>query len=142
MYKDILIAVDLGQEASWRKALPFAVELARTYSANLHVITVVPDSGFHFVAQYFPAGYEKGMIEDANKALHAFVDAHVPAGIPVQHIVAHGSIYREIVDAADRIGADAVVMASHTPGLTDALIGPNAERVLHHVKSSVFVIRE
>jgi nucleotide-binding universal stress UspA family protein len=142
MYKDILIAVDLGQEASWRKALPFAVELARHYSANLHVITVIPDSGFHYVSQYFPAGYEKGMIEDANTALRAFVGKHGPSGIPVQHIVAHGSIYREIVDAADRTGADAVVMASHTPDLTDVVIGPNAERVLHHVKCSVFVIRE
>ncbi len=142
MFKDILIAVDLSQEASWRKALPFAVEMARNFSANLHVMTVVPDSGFHYVAQFFPAGYEKGMIAEANKALHAFVATHVPAGIKVQHVIAHGSIYREIVDAAERIGADAVVMASHTPGLADAVIGPNAERVLHHVKCSVFVIRE
>ncbi len=142
MYKDILIAVDLGQEASWRKALPFAVELARTFSADLHVMTVVPDSGFHYVSQFFPAGYEKGMIEAANTALHEFVAKHVPAGITVQHIVAHGSIYRQIVKAVETIGADAVVMASHTPDMSDVVIGPNAERVLHNVKCSVFVIRE
>ncbi len=142
MYKDILIAVDLSQEASWRKALPFAVEMARIFSARLHVMTVVPDSGFHYVSQFFPAGYEKDMIKNANTALHDFVRAHVPDGITVQHIVAHGSIYREIVQAAERIKADAVVMASHTPGLADAVIGPNAERVLHNVKCSVFVIRD
>jgi len=142
MFKDILIAVDLGQEASWRKALPFAVEMARNFSANLHVMTVVPDSGFHYVSQFFPEGYETAMIDKANEAMHAFVGKHVPSGVTVQHIVAHGSIYREIVKGADKIGADAVVMASHTPGLTDLLIGPNAERVLHNVKCSVFVIRE
>lgn len=142
MFKDILIAVDLSQEASWRKALPFAVEMARTFSANLHVMTVIPDSGFHYVAQFFPAGYEKGMIEKANTALHDFVGKHVPEGIAVQHIIAHGSIYREIVQAAERISADAVVMASHTPGLSDVVIGPNAERVLHNARCSVFVIRE
>lgn len=142
MFKDILIAVDLGQEASWRKALPFAVEMARNFSANLHVLTVVPDSGFHYVSQYFPAGYEEKMIKQANATLHDFVGKHVPAGIKVQHVVTHGSIYREIVDAVEEIGADAVIMASHTPDLTDVLIGPNAERVLRHVKCSVFVIRE
>ena len=142
MFKEILIAVDLGEEASWRKALPFAVEMARNFSANLHVMTVVPDSGFHYVSQFFPAGYEEGMIAEAKQALHEFVGEHVPAGIKVQHIVAHGSIYREIVSAAEGIAADAVVMASHTPDLSDVLIGPNAERVLHHVKCSVFVIRE
>lgn len=142
MYKDILIPVDLGEEASWRKALPFAVEMARMFSAHLHVMTVVPDSGFHYVSQFFPAGYETRMIEETNETLHAFVRENVPEGIPVQHIVAHGSIYREIVKAVEEIGADAVIMASHTPGLSDVVIGPNAERVLHHVKCSVFVIRE
>ncbi len=142
MFKEILIAVDLGQDASWRKALPFAVEMARNFSAKLHVMTVVPDSGFHYVSQFFPAGYEERMIAEAETTLHEFVGKHVSAGIKVQHIVAHGSIYREIVSAAREIGADAVVMASHTPDLTDVVIGPNAERVLHHVKCSVFVIRE
>lgn len=142
MYQDILIAVDLGEEASWRKALPFAIEMTRNFSARLHVVTVVPDSGFHYVSQFFPAGYEERMIEEANKALHEFVGENVPEGISVQHIVAHGSIYREIVKAVEEIGADAVVMASHTPDLSDMVIGPNAERVLHHVKCSVFVIRE
>ncbi len=142
MFKDLLIAVDLGEEASWRKALPFAVEMARNFSANLHVMTVVPDSGFHYVSQFFPAGYEKGMIDEAKKKLHAFVEKHVPEGITVQHVVAHGSIYREIANAVDEIGADAVIMASHTPDLSDVLIGPNAERVLHNVKCSVFVIRD
>jgi nucleotide-binding universal stress UspA family protein len=142
MYKDILIAVDLGQESSWRKALPLAVEMTRHFKARLHVITVIPDSGFHYVSQYFPPGYEQGMIEEANKVLHEFVGKHVPDDVPAQHIVAHGSIYRQIVQAVEEIGADAVVMASHTPGLADVVIGPNAERVLHHVKCSVFVIRE
>lgn len=141
MFKDILIPVDLGQEASWSKALPFAVDLADHCGARLHVMTVVPDSGFHYVAQFFPEGYEKHMLEEANRKLHELVEAHVPETLEAQRIVAHGSIYREIVDAAAAVGAQVIVMASHTPSVADSIIGPNAERVLHAFPGSVFVIR-
>ena len=45
MYRDILITVDLGDEASWKQALPTAVEYARAFGSRLHVMTVVPDFG-------------------------------------------------------------------------------------------------
>jgi len=142
MYKDILLPVDLGQKESWEKALPFAVDLARHYPARLHVMTVVPDYGFHYVAQFFPPGYEVAMLDEASLRLHDFVRAHVGDGIAVQHIVAHGSIYREIVRVADEIGADVIVMASHSPDVADFIIGPNAERVLHKYTRSVFIVRK
>jgi len=142
MYKDILLPIDLGEESSWRKALPLAVELGKSFGARLHIMTVLPDYSFHFVAQYFPAGYEDKMIKAADERLRAFVHEHVPGDVQVQIIVAHGSIYREIIRAADEIGADLILMASHTPGVSDFLIGPNAEKVLHHYKRSVLVVRE
>lgn len=142
MFKDILIPVDLGQEASWSKALPFAVDLADHYGARLHVMTVVPDHGFHYVSQYFPEGYEERMLDEANRKLHELVQEHVPKALEVQCVVAHGSIYREVVGAAQSAGAQVIVMASHTPSVADAIIGPNAERVLHAFTGSVFIIRE
>ena len=142
MFKDILIPVDLGQEASWTKALPFAVDLAGHYGARLHVMTVIPDYGFHYVAQFFPEGYEDKLLSQADGDLHALVEKHVPPEIAVQHIVAHGSIYREIVEAAERLKADVIVMASHTPDVSDIIIGPNAERVLRSFGHSVFIVRD
>jgi nucleotide-binding universal stress UspA family protein len=41
MYKNILLAIDLNDEASCRKPLLSAVELARTFGARLHILTVV-----------------------------------------------------------------------------------------------------
>jgi Universal stress protein family len=41
MYKSILVAIDLNDEASCHKPLLSAVELARTFRARLHVLTVV-----------------------------------------------------------------------------------------------------
>ena len=39
MYKNILLAIDLNDEASCRKPLLSAVEVARTFCARLHVLT-------------------------------------------------------------------------------------------------------
>ena len=46
-----------------------------------------------------------------------------------------------ILDLAEKIGADLIVMASHRPELKDYLLGPNAARVVRHAECSVMVVR-
>jgi len=142
MYKEMLLPIDLDQESSWKMALPLAIELCKSFGARLHVMTVVPDHGFHYVSQYFPPGYEERMIAAAEERLRDFAAEHVAENVQVQLIVAHGSIYRQVARAAEDVGADLIIMASHTPGAADFLIGPNAEKVLHHSKRSVLIVRE
>ncbi|MEQ9811437.1 MAG: universal stress protein [Azospirillaceae bacterium] len=142
MYKDILLAIDLTDESSWKKALPIAVEHARAFGTRLHVMTVVPDYGMSIVGQYFPKDHEKRMLDETNERLHAFVKERVPDDIRVQHIVGHGSVYSEILRVADELEADLIVMASHRPELKDYLLGPNAARVMRHASQSVLVVRD
>ncbi len=142
MYRDILLPVDLADSSSWRAALPVALTLCRSFGARLHVVSVVPDFGMAIVGQYFPESFEKEMIEETRKALHAFVGEHVPADVPVQHVVAHGTVYQEILRAAHDTGVDLIVIASHRPELRDYLLGPNAARVVRHAGMSVLVVRE
>lgn len=142
MYKSILLPVDLGQESSWNKALPSAVELARANSAQLHVMTVLPEFGLPMVSVNFPADYEQKALAGVSEALAEFIRRHVPEGIAVKSHVAHGTIYSEIIAAADKLGCDLIVISSHRPEMRDYLIGPNAARVVRHAKQSVFVVRE
>src|SRR5690606_37307161 len=55
--------------------------------------------------------------------------------------VATGRVYRGILDTADEVHADLVILASHKPKMKDFLIGENAERVVHHARCSVMVVR-
>ena len=142
MYKDILLPIDLNHECSWQKALPVALEYCRAFGSQLHVLTVLPDYGMALVGSYFPEGFEAKHRERLSKQLHKFVKENVPAEFKVQHIVAEGSPYKEILAAAERIGADLIVMASHRPEIADFLLGPNAERVVRHSKRSVLVVRD
>lgn len=142
MFKDILLPVDLSDPSSWRKALPVVVAQCRAFGARLHVITVVPDFGMSIVSQYFPEGYEEKVGEAVMQALQDFVRDHVPGDIKVQHIVAEGNIYEQILDAARNVGCDLIVMGAHRPELKDYLLGPVPARVVRHARCSVMVVRE
>ena len=141
MYEHILLPVDLGNESSWAKALPAAIEYCSAFGSTLHVMTVMPDFGSPMVAQFFPTDHENRMMANAGDVLHKFVADRVPDTIKVQHIVADGTIYKTIIDTAEELGADLIIMGSHRPELQDYLLGPNAARVVRHSAKSVLVVR-
>ncbi len=141
MYKNILVSVDLNDPTSWQKALPTAVELCQSYSADLHVLAVMPDVGMSMVGYFLPGDYNDKVIAEARKKLHELIDAEVPDDLETQAMVEQGTIYHEIIEAANKVGADLIVMASHRPGLSDYLLGPNAARVVRHYRGSVLVVR-
>ncbi|WP_353475298.1 universal stress protein [Salipiger sp. H15] len=140
MYRTILLPVDLSAPASWAKALPTALHLGGE-DVVLHVVTVLPDFGMSMVSGYFREGYEKGALKEVGARLRDWVNANVPEQVEVHPHVLHGRIYDQILGAADKLGADAIVLSSHTPELADYLLGPNAARVVRHAKQSVFVVR-
>jgi len=141
MYKDILLAVDLGDESSWKSALPKAIEICRVGGGNLHVATVLPDFGMSIVGQFFPEGYEQEAAAKALEALKAFVKDNVPDDINVQHIVGEGTVYEAILNIAGKTGVDLIIVAAHRPDLKDYLLGPNAARIVRHADCSVLVVR-
>lgn len=141
MFNTILLPIDLSAEHSWTKALPAALRLAEPGTGVLHVATVVPDFGLSVVGSYFEQGFEEKALHEVGEQLTAWVAEHVPEGIEVHPHVLHGRVYDQIIEAADRLMVDAIVMASHRPELSDYLIGPNAARVVRHARQSVFVVR-
>lgn len=142
MFKSILLPIDLEHESSWKKPLPIALEMARVHSARLTIMTVLPDFGMSVVSLNFPADFEKESRAKVAAALEAFVKKHIPGEVPVTTHVGHGAVYSEIIDTANKLRCDLIVLGSHRPEMRDYLIGPNAARVVRHAKQSVFVIRE
>lgn len=143
MFHNVLLTIDLGQESSWKKALPTALELAGcSPKGTLHVLTVVPDVGMSIVGQFFPKNFEDDIAAKVMEALHAWVKTHVPDGVRVRHIVGEGTVYEVILDVATKVAADVIVLAAHRPELKDYLLGPNAARVVRHAACSVMVVRD
>ena len=141
MYKNILLAIDLGDDKSWAHSLPTAVEYAETFGATLRVMSVVPDFGMSIVGSFFPEGYEEKVLEQARQKLHAFVTEHVPDTVTVQHVIGHGTVYDEVLRVAGEVSADLIVLGASRPRAGKFLIGPNAARVVREAGCSVIVVR-
>lgn len=142
MYKNILVAIDLNDDTSWRKPLVAAVELARKFGAQLHVLTVMREVEAILEAKTAALGYEPviAYLEGQLAALIRQVDAY---DLHPRILVTHGaSIYAEILGVAEEAGADLIVVGSHRPAMKDYLLGTNASRVVRHAHCSVLVARE
>ncbi len=142
MFSDILLAVDLTSPETQEKAVAAAVEQAKAFGSRLHVVTVVPEVHSGIVAGFFPKDFEGKALEEARRQLHAYCEKMIPSEVKVQHVVAHGTIYQEIVKAARQTDCNLIIMASHRPELSDFLLGPNAARVVRHAACSVMIIRD
>jgi len=141
MFKDILLAIDLNDVDESSRAIEFVRDYAGHAGATIHVVTVVPDFTMSIVGSYFPKNFEKQALEDATSKLKALTDERFGEGLKVQHIITHGTVYQEIVAAAEKTGADLIVVCSGARDLKDYLLGTNAARVVRHATASVMVIR-
>ena len=144
MTKSVLCAVDISNPEDDKSVLAMALRLAEMDNAQLDVITVLPDFGLSVVGSFFQASHHDEAVTVAKKRLKGMVGAVVGAdqSTKIRHIVATGSAYQEILKTARKAGTDLIVIGSHTPGLQDYLLGPNAARVVRHSKCSVFVVRD
>jgi nucleotide-binding universal stress UspA family protein len=140
MYKSILLPIDLSAPASWSKSLPAALHVMED-GGTLHVLTVVPDFGMSVVGSFFEKGFEKKALQQVGEKLKEWVKDNISDGTTIHPHVTHGRVYEQIINAADKLQVDAIVLAAHTPELSDYLLGPNAARVVRHAKQSVFVVR-
>jgi nucleotide-binding universal stress UspA family protein len=140
MFKTILVPVDLSELAD--DACRTACELARRDGARLHFLYVLPDYTYPVVAQYFPAEVQRQAQDDAATALGDYV-AGLPLGdIEHQQHLRMGTVYREILDCAEEVRADLIVIASHAPrGIERLMLGSNAEKVAQRAHCSVLLLR-
>lgn len=138
MYRNILLAMDPDEPDSWSDALPVAARLARCFSADLTFCSVVRDVDAELEAEWSPIGYRE-MLDHARVRLLELA-ATLPDLAP-QVEVGTGTVCRGVLDVAERVHADLIVLASHVPEFRDYLLSANAARVARRAACSVLVVR-
>jgi nucleotide-binding universal stress UspA family protein len=138
MYETLLLPTD-GSDGT-RAAIRHANELATTYDATVHVLSVVdtrnrfesPSSGLA------PEAWTERERERANEAIDDAVAA-LDDDLVVERAVREGTPTEGILDYVDEADVDMVVVATHgRTGLDRYLIGSVTEEVVR--KSSVPVL--
>ncbi|KPQ07932.1 MAG: universal stress protein family protein [Rhodobacteraceae bacterium HLUCCA12] len=138
--RTVLLPIDLSDANSWQKPLAEALAILGA-NGVLHVVSVLPDFGLSQVSGFFRKDFERDALKAMGKSLKDWVAENVPDAVEVHPHILHGTIYDEILRAADKLKPDVIVMASHRPELKDYLLGPNAARVVRHAPCSVYVVR-
>ena len=76
MFKTVLLTLDLAHPDSWSKALPVALDVVKAWSAQLHVLTVLPEVAVPALMQTGPFDYETKLVPETKTALERFVREH------------------------------------------------------------------
>ncbi|MEL7151061.1 MAG: universal stress protein [Pseudomonadota bacterium] len=137
MFKTLMIPVDLRHTAQLERALGVAAGLSTHYGADAHIVSVT-QSGPTEVANTPEAFAEKlaTFAADQSNVHGCSFRAHTK----ISHDPAI-DLDTVLQDAAESIGADLIVMASHVPGFADHFFASNAGYLASHASISVLVVR-
>ena len=136
MYKNILVPVDVSHADAAIEVLRKAHGLLDEGGniTTLYAMNTMPG--------YISAYVSKDEIDKSKEEIKAkLAEVSSAAGTHVKTMLRDGSAGPVIVEVAKEIGADLVIVASHSPGLQDYLIGSTAGRVVRHAGCSVLVHR-
>ncbi|MCG9684950.1 universal stress protein [Vibrio sp. Isolate23] len=142
MYKQILVPVDLNDKGFSDKALELAVWHAKYSKAQVHLLNVLPGIHMSMVATYFPKDAATKMKNDVEKQLKQFAVQHIPEEVVYKTHVAEGKAYATILDYAEKLGADLIVMPSHKRSKLDKVVlGSVASKVVQNSPINVLVVK-
>lgn len=139
MFQRVMVPVDLQHLDVMQKALAMAADIASRHSAELWYVAVTGK---------VPNRVAKTPEEFAEDVEAFAAEQSRESGLQIQtRIVSSVDIIAELDDklleTAQQIKADLIVMPSHVPGLSDRLhlIRSNAAYIVRHSTVSVFVVR-
>ena len=142
----ILVPTDLSEQSE--RAMEYAVELAtRLGVEKVHALFVVET---RLTAPYLPdfsAARLSGLMEEArqhaDKKLAEYRTRFASDRFQFTTETAEGIPHQEIVAAAERHGANLLVIGAHGHGFVSRLVvGSQTERVLRHAPCPVLVVPE
>ncbi len=144
LYSHILLPTDGSELAN--KAVLHGIEIAKAMGANVTALAVRPmlqDFIAEGVAIHVTDEDRQKFVENTDKHLDVARNAATDHGVELRARQVEGSDpWKAIVDTAQELGVDLIVMASHgRRGLSALLLGSETQKVLTHSKIPVLVYR-
>ena len=140
-FTKILVPVDFSQCSS--HATREAVELAGRYDATLYLVHVYEPPAHWMPTDMFPAPalIEQLVKGHSEKLEVAKKEVEAAGARKVEAQLLRGVAASEIIEQAERIAADLIVMGTHgRTGLEHALVGSVAEAVVRKAPCPVLVV--
>jgi universal stress protein F len=136
MYRNIVVAVDIGHGELGAMLIDKAMQLLDEGGriTLLYVLDEVPA----YIAAELPQDLGDRRNAEARVELKTLAQS-VAGNVDVE--VRTGAPAGQILQCAEDLDADLIMIASHRPGLSDYFIGSTAARVVRHAQCSVLISR-
>ncbi len=135
----ILVPVDFSEQSII--ALEQAVSLSRVFNSEIHVLNVISEE--FSLSKLFDDNDAMEFNKRAKAKLDKFIEEKsAEFGIQLHSIQVHGKIYDQVVNSADVIDAEFIVMGTAgSSTLKKRFIGSNALRVVRESHKAVITIK-
>ena len=140
MFKNILVPIDLADTAYAKPAIANAAALADAAGGKIRLINVLPMTPV-MLAEYVPADFDTQQRQTAEEAMVIVASESGIAPDRISTVVRQGGIYHEVLEEAEAMQADLIVMASHRPAIKTYFLGSNAGHIVRYANCSVLVVR-
>lgn len=141
--KKILVAID-GLENS-KKALEKAKEIGLLNNSEieiLYVISCLRNCHPYVIDQAYEAEINKVLLEQGKKILHEAEEIFKGYTGKVNTFIQCGDAAKEIIDKAEKMNCDLVVMGSRgLNAFSRAMLGSISNKVLNHINISVLIVK-
>jgi len=144
MFDKIIVAVD-GSERS-KEALQYARALAEAFHSELTVLTVVIDMrNLYFIDAAYAIEYnhtQENYSQYGQRILNEMLKDFSTFEETLHRVVRFGDPASEIIRYVEENPCDLLVMGSKgLTGLGKLMLGSVSNKVLHHVKNPVFIVK-
>lgn len=140
MYKKILIPTD-GSETA-KKASAHGIRLAKSLGAQVTALYVCDVTAFFGVPTHAIIDTMNALLEDeGNKVLSEFKKNSKKEGVKFDSMLKEGVPYEVIIETANELGHDLIVMGTHgRKGLDRLLLGSVTEKVVRTAHCPTLVV--
>lgn len=140
LYSTILLPLDTSELAE--QALPHAVELARSFDADLELLTVVGASRDDGLDVHAPEDEWDPRALEAQEYLEGVAGRLAQDGLSVRTAIRRGDVAEEIMAHSTEAGCDLIVMCTHgRSGLGRWVYGSITDRTLRYAEVPVLLVR-
>jgi nucleotide-binding universal stress UspA family protein len=138
-YHSLLVPFD-GSESS-RKALTRACELSKADGAEVSVLYVIPR--YEEMMDFFKTEtIKKSLYREAEKIVGGAKDLAAALGVQIKAVVQDGRAGDKIVEIADTMKHDLIVVGTHGwSGMNKAIMGSTAERVIAYASCPILIAK-
>lgn len=140
----ILIPTDFSEQS--KVAVPYALDMANRYDAELHVIHVFDEAAldpmFFSYSEKNAQEFFNEVEEGFEAEVESFLDIPGELDVNLYPVLANGNPFVEIIRYAKEQDMDMVIIGTHgRTGLSHMLLGSVAEKVIRKAHCPVLAVR-